>query len=186
MRYTIIIVAVGILSACSPFRQRGNVLYFENAPLSVVALRFNGTNDKHIRLADVAAGQLRITGRFKIDEPDEFVQTIRDTNPDWHVWETQEEWIIESSSSSRVAISVDNEPLSAFAARSNVANRQQVRFIDVHAGQKRIGGPLLPHRPRGLILAIRELYPDLDVREAPDGWTVASRPDSPSGPSAHP
>lgn len=69
----------------------------------------------------------------------------------------------------------DNQALSIVAARINLNNRRQFRIADSAAGQKRISGRYKTDHPEGLVLAIRELYPDLDVHETDDGWVVSER-----------
>ena len=69
----------------------------------------------------------------------------------------------------------DHQRLSVVAARINLETRRQLWIADSAAGDKRISGRYKTDHPEGLVLAIRDLYPDLTVRETEDGWVVQER-----------
>jgi transmembrane sensor len=66
----------------------------------------------------------------------------------------------------------DRQRLSVVAVRFNLENRRQLRIEGPAASQKRISGRYKTDDPEGLVRAIRELYPDLAVRETEAGWVV--------------
>lgn len=49
---------------------------FDATPLSVVVGQFNSRNAQHLRLIDPQLGALRISGTFKVDDVDSFVQLL--------------------------------------------------------------------------------------------------------------
>lgn len=69
-----------------------------NQPLSAIVEKFNGNNRRQIRIADPAAGQEQISGRFKTDDPEALVRVLQDQDlhPGITMWETDDGWIVEA------------------------------------------------------------------------------------------
>jgi transmembrane sensor len=74
--------------------------------------------------------------------------------------------------SQRVELMFDLERLPVVAVRFNLENRRQLRIEGPAASQRRISGRYRTDDPEGLVSAIRELNPDLAVRETEAGWVV--------------
>jgi transmembrane sensor len=76
----------------------GEELVLRNQPLSAVVEKFNGNNRRQLRIADPAAGQERISGRFKTDHPEALMRVLQDQDlhPGITIWETDDGWIVEA------------------------------------------------------------------------------------------
>jgi transmembrane sensor len=75
--------------------------------------------------------------------------------------------------SQRDVLVFEHEPLSVVAERLNFSTRRQLRFADPGAAQRPISGRYITDHPEGLVLAIKDIYPDLEIRETDGGWVVA-------------
>jgi hypothetical protein len=64
-------------------------------PLSAVAKALNWYNRRQLRIIDPVAGQIRISGTYKTDHPEEFVLALRQLYPRLRVQETDAGWLVE-------------------------------------------------------------------------------------------
>jgi len=81
-----------------------------------------------------------------------------------------------SSSPSFHRLEFHQEPLSVVAVRLNEVSRRQLRIADSFAGQKPISGLYAADDPKGFVLGILDLYPDLMMHETDDGWIIEKTP----------